>query len=176
VCFLCCLLHADFLLGLLVNPEDRDSILLWNVGWLSAVYAVLYPRRYLIPMFFVHMVHCVTSSVTALLWGRVTHGFHEVKTLTVQGNWAETACTKLLLTRGCRVEKCSTDKRMKNAAAWCQVFHGSWQLLSCSVNYRPYPDRVESSFCLKMLIRKTSLELQWWQFKMGSRGTILKCI
>jgi hypothetical protein len=29
------LLHAGFLLGLLVNPDDGGNMFLWNVGWLS---------------------------------------------------------------------------------------------------------------------------------------------
>jgi hypothetical protein len=41
----CCMLHADFLLGLLFNPGDRGDMLLRNVGWLLSDYTLLYPRR-----------------------------------------------------------------------------------------------------------------------------------
>jgi hypothetical protein len=38
------LLHADFLLHLLFNPEDGGDMFLQNVGWLSIGYILLYPR------------------------------------------------------------------------------------------------------------------------------------
>jgi hypothetical protein len=34
--FACSLLHAGFLLGLLVNPVGGCKMFLWNVSWLSA--------------------------------------------------------------------------------------------------------------------------------------------
>lgn len=39
-------LQSGFLLGLLWNPEDGDNLFIWNFGWLSADYTVLYPWRY----------------------------------------------------------------------------------------------------------------------------------
>jgi hypothetical protein len=39
------LLFACFLLGLLFKPEDGGNMFLWNVGWLSADYMLLYFRR-----------------------------------------------------------------------------------------------------------------------------------
>jgi hypothetical protein len=40
------LLHADFLLGLFLNPEEGGGIFLRNVGLLSTDYMALHPRRY----------------------------------------------------------------------------------------------------------------------------------
>jgi hypothetical protein len=41
----CCLLHAGFLFGLLLDPEDGANIFLRNVNCLSVYYIALYPRR-----------------------------------------------------------------------------------------------------------------------------------
>jgi hypothetical protein len=41
----CLLLHAGFLPGLLLNPEDRGDIFNWNLGWLSTDYLALCPKR-----------------------------------------------------------------------------------------------------------------------------------
>jgi hypothetical protein len=41
----CSLLSADFLLGLLFNPEDNESTSLQNSGELLPDYTVLHPRR-----------------------------------------------------------------------------------------------------------------------------------
>jgi hypothetical protein len=38
-------IHAGSLLDLYFHPEDGDDMSLWNVGWLSAEYTALYPRR-----------------------------------------------------------------------------------------------------------------------------------
>jgi hypothetical protein len=38
------LLHANFLHGLLFNPEDEGGMILGNVGWLSTDYKTLYPK------------------------------------------------------------------------------------------------------------------------------------
>jgi hypothetical protein len=43
--FTCWLLHADFLLGLLFDPEDGDAIFLRNVGLVSLDYKAIYLRR-----------------------------------------------------------------------------------------------------------------------------------
>jgi hypothetical protein len=40
-----CLLHADFLLGSLFNPENGGNVFLQNVSWLSRDYKALCPRR-----------------------------------------------------------------------------------------------------------------------------------
>jgi hypothetical protein len=40
-----CLVHADFMHGLLFDPEDGDDIVLRSVGWLLLDYTALYPRR-----------------------------------------------------------------------------------------------------------------------------------
>jgi hypothetical protein len=40
----CCVLCADFLLGLLFNPENGGDMFLLSVKWLSMVYKVLYLR------------------------------------------------------------------------------------------------------------------------------------
>jgi hypothetical protein len=37
--------NASFLLVLFFDPDDGGDMLLWNVGWLSAGYTALYPRR-----------------------------------------------------------------------------------------------------------------------------------
>jgi hypothetical protein len=42
--------RAGFLLGLFFDAEDGGYIFLRNIGWLSAEYAALYPRRYLLPL------------------------------------------------------------------------------------------------------------------------------
>jgi hypothetical protein len=41
----CFLLHAGFLLGLLLDHYDGGDMLLRNVGWLSTRYMAIYPRR-----------------------------------------------------------------------------------------------------------------------------------
>jgi hypothetical protein len=41
----CWLLHADFFLGLLFEPEDRGIMFLRNICILSPDYTMLYPRR-----------------------------------------------------------------------------------------------------------------------------------
>jgi hypothetical protein len=38
--------HADFLLGLLFDPEDSGYMIVVNGDWLSGDYTALYPRRY----------------------------------------------------------------------------------------------------------------------------------
>jgi hypothetical protein len=38
----CC---TGFLLGIFFDPEDGGDMFLRNVGWLSADYTTLYPRR-----------------------------------------------------------------------------------------------------------------------------------
>jgi hypothetical protein len=45
--FAFCLLHACFLLGLLLHPEDGGDVFLWNVGWLSTDCTALYRRTFL---------------------------------------------------------------------------------------------------------------------------------
>jgi hypothetical protein len=42
---LLCFLHAGFLLGLLLNPEDEGDMLILNVGCLSTDCTALYARR-----------------------------------------------------------------------------------------------------------------------------------
>jgi hypothetical protein len=39
-------MHAGFLLGLFFGPENTSDKFLQNVGWLSANYTVLYPKRH----------------------------------------------------------------------------------------------------------------------------------
>jgi hypothetical protein len=39
------LFHAGFMLDLFFEPEDGGDIFFRNVGWLSAVYKALYPKR-----------------------------------------------------------------------------------------------------------------------------------
>jgi hypothetical protein len=39
----CCLLHADFLLDFLFNPEDGHDMFLWNAGWLPPDCTAWYP-------------------------------------------------------------------------------------------------------------------------------------
>jgi hypothetical protein len=46
VTFACCLLHAGFLLGLLLNPKDGSDIFLRNVGLLLTDCTALCPRRW----------------------------------------------------------------------------------------------------------------------------------
>jgi hypothetical protein len=41
----CCLLYADFLLGLLFDPEDKGDMFFQNVGRLSPNYKALHPIR-----------------------------------------------------------------------------------------------------------------------------------
>jgi hypothetical protein len=43
--FICCLLYAGFLLGLLFSPEDGGDMFLQKVGRFSTGYMALYPRR-----------------------------------------------------------------------------------------------------------------------------------
>jgi hypothetical protein len=38
-------LYADFLLGLFFDPENGGDIFLVNVGWISADYMSIYPKR-----------------------------------------------------------------------------------------------------------------------------------
>jgi hypothetical protein len=38
------LLHADFSLGLLLNPDDGGDMFHRNVDWLSSSYTALHPR------------------------------------------------------------------------------------------------------------------------------------
>jgi hypothetical protein len=40
------LLHASFLLGLLMNPEDGGTIFSWNISWISLDDRALCPRRH----------------------------------------------------------------------------------------------------------------------------------
>jgi hypothetical protein len=42
----CSLLYAGYLLGLLVNPEDRGHMFIRNIGLVSTAYTKLYPSRY----------------------------------------------------------------------------------------------------------------------------------
>jgi hypothetical protein len=42
ICLDDCLLHADFLLGLVFNPEKGSDMFLRNVGWLSMYYTAFY--------------------------------------------------------------------------------------------------------------------------------------
>lgn len=37
--------NAGFLLCIFFGPENGGDIFIWNVGWISEVYTVLYPRR-----------------------------------------------------------------------------------------------------------------------------------
>jgi hypothetical protein len=41
-----CLLHAGFLLGLLLNPEDGGEIFFRNFGRLSTEYMMIYLEKY----------------------------------------------------------------------------------------------------------------------------------
>jgi hypothetical protein len=41
-----CLLHAGFLVGLLINPEDEGDMFFRNVSLISLFYTALYPRRH----------------------------------------------------------------------------------------------------------------------------------
>lgn len=44
-CSAWCLLHTDFLFGLILNPEEGGNMVLRNTGRLSPEYMAVYPRR-----------------------------------------------------------------------------------------------------------------------------------
>jgi hypothetical protein len=64
----CYMIHASFLLSVFFNPEDGGDMLLRKVGWLSADYTALYPRRYNSSMQVIFMTHNPIHELTNYLF------------------------------------------------------------------------------------------------------------